>query len=183
MQGLRAGLLADELDSVLIPAVESIPGCEQGTVYRERWPSSGRPSTTPSARTLDRSGSTHSPTISSSPYQTNADSRRSPRGCSLMAATLFSGIPERPPATACSRSWSRLGLGTALCPSRNHGLHPARARVAAPGPPRADRLPSPHGAPAHARTPSSHVLSTRSPAPARDRVYGDSARSRRSLTA
>ena len=35
MHDLRQALLADELDIVLIPAIEPIAGCEQQTVYRE----------------------------------------------------------------------------------------------------------------------------------------------------
>ena len=116
MQTLREALLEDDLDIVLIPAVEDIPGCEQRTVYREpmnvlRPPARDAERTSDGPVTLDSLADEQLILV--------------PDQCGLTSFTvgLFddSGSTlHRYPGEAASyavlEEWSRLGLGTALLP-------------------------------------------------------------------
>jgi DNA-binding transcriptional LysR family regulator len=116
MQTLREALLGGELDIVLIPAVGSIPGCEQRSVYRE-------PVAVlrPPARDADRAGG--EPVT----LDTLADDQviLVPDQCGLTTFTvgLFTdsgNTLHRYPGEAAGygvlEEWSRLGLGTAVLP-------------------------------------------------------------------
>lgn len=116
MLTLREALLEDELDIVLAPAIGSIPGCEQRTVYRE-------PVVVlrPPARDADRAcgGPVTLDSLANDPLILVVDQ------CGLTSFTmgLFvdSGITlHRYPGEAASygvlEEWSQLGLGAALLP-------------------------------------------------------------------
>jgi DNA-binding transcriptional LysR family regulator len=116
MLALRDGLLGGELDIVLMPAIESIPGCEQRTVYRE-------PLVVlrPPARDADRvrGGPVTLDTLANDPLVLVAD------GCGLTSFTvrLFADSGHtlhRYPGEAAGygvlEEWSQLGLGAALLP-------------------------------------------------------------------
>jgi DNA-binding transcriptional LysR family regulator len=112
MMTLREALLADELDIVLIPAIESIPGCEQQTVYREPVAVLRPPARDADGPvTLEALGNDQLILV--------------PDQCGLTSFTvgLFAGSGNtlhRYPGEAASyrvlEEWSRLGLGTALLP-------------------------------------------------------------------
>jgi DNA-binding transcriptional LysR family regulator len=116
MQALREGLLADELDIVLMPAIESIPGCEQRTVYREplavlRPPAHDAERVDTGRVTLDSLADDQIVLV--------------PDQCGLTSFTtrLFADSGNtllRYPGEAAGygvlEEWSRLGLGTALLP-------------------------------------------------------------------
>jgi len=116
MATLREALLEDELDILLIPAIEHIPGCEQQTVYRE-------PVAVlrPPARDTERAVE--------GPITLDSLARDAlilvPDQCGLTSFTvgLFAdsgNTLHRYPGEAASyavlEEWSRLGLGTALLP-------------------------------------------------------------------
>jgi DNA-binding transcriptional LysR family regulator len=109
MHDLRQALLADELDIVLIPAIEPIAGCEQRTVYREPVAVLRPPA--------ERAGD--------GPVTLDSLDDVVPDQCGLTSFTtrLFAdrgNTLHRYPGEAASyrvlEEWSRLGLGTALLP-------------------------------------------------------------------
>jgi DNA-binding transcriptional LysR family regulator len=117
MDTLRAGLLADELDIVLIPALESIPGLEQHTVYRE-------PVVVLRPRASDPGH------VGGGPVTLDAVADDQfilvPDVCGLTSFTrrLFADngstlrrYPGEPTSYAVLEEWTRLGLGTALLPA------------------------------------------------------------------
>jgi DNA-binding transcriptional LysR family regulator len=111
MDPLREGLLADELDLVLMPALEPIPGLEQHTVYRE-----------PMA--VLRPGSAGGGPVT---LDAVADDQfiLVPDVCGLTSFTrrLFADngstlnrYPGEATSYAVLEEWTRLGLGSALVP-------------------------------------------------------------------
>jgi DNA-binding transcriptional LysR family regulator len=113
MLGLREALLADELDIVLIPAIEQIPGCEQRTVYREPVAVLRPPAHDADAGPVSLDSLAGDQLI------------LVPDQCGLTSFTtrLFADSGKalhRYPGEAASygvlEEWSRLGLGTALLP-------------------------------------------------------------------
>ena len=113
MLTLREALLADELDLVLIPAIEPIAGCDQQTIYREPVAVLRPPAHDADAGPVTVDSLANDPLI------------LVPDQCGLTSFTtrLFadSGTTlRRYPGEAASygvlEEWSRLGLGTALLP-------------------------------------------------------------------
>jgi DNA-binding transcriptional LysR family regulator len=112
MDPLRDGLLADELDLVLMPAIESIPGLEQHTVYREPVVVLRPDSAGGEPVTLDAVADDQFILV--------------PDVCGLTAFTrrLFADhgstlrrYPGEPTSYGVLEEWTRLGLGTALLPA------------------------------------------------------------------
>jgi DNA-binding transcriptional LysR family regulator len=113
MHDLRQALLADELDIILIPAIEPIAGCEQLTVYRE-----------PVAVLRPPAESAHDGPVTLDSLDDD-QLILVPDQCGLTSFTtrLFAAsgtTMHRYPGEAASyrvlEEWSRLGLGTALLP-------------------------------------------------------------------
>jgi DNA-binding transcriptional LysR family regulator len=112
MQALREALLADELDIVLIPAVEEIPGCEQQTVYRE-----------PVAVLRPPAHADAGPVTLASLVDDQLILVPDQCGLTSFTRRLFDdsgNTLHRYPGEAASygvlEEWSRLGLGTAVLP-------------------------------------------------------------------
>jgi DNA-binding transcriptional LysR family regulator len=113
MAALRQALLEDELDIVLIPAIDDIPGCEQRTVYREPLAVLRPPRSDADAGPVTLAALAEDQII------------LVPDQCGLTSFTtrLFAdsgNTLHRYPGEAAGygvlEEWSRLGLGTALLP-------------------------------------------------------------------
>jgi DNA-binding transcriptional LysR family regulator len=111
MDTLREGLLAGELDILLIPAIDEIPGCEQQTVYREPVVVLRPGSAGGGPVTLDAVAGDQFILV--------------PDVCGLTSFTrrLFADngstlnrYPGEPTSYAVLEEWTRLGLGSALVP-------------------------------------------------------------------
>ena len=116
MLTLRRALLEGELDIVLAPAVEDIPGCEQQTVYRE-------PVAVLRPPTGDADGAHEEPVTLDSLADDRLILVADECGLTSFTVGLFADsghTVHRYPGEAASYSgleeWSRLGLGTALLP-------------------------------------------------------------------
>lgn len=127
MQTLREALLDDELDIVLIPAIDQIAGCEQRIVYREPV-AVLRPPARDAGRAVEEPITLDS--------LANDQLILVPDQCGLTSFTvgLFADSDNplhRYPGEAASygvlEEWSRLGLGTALLPvsKLTESTHPA----------------------------------------------------------